>query len=147
MTFGERLVRLRTAWGFSLTDLARESGTSRSYLYQLESGESEPTIGMLAKLCAACGVTPNAMLGYAEESTALADVAAERRHQDTKWGEQNHTGLYWLAILTEEVGEVAKALITDNAGAAEYRAELVHVAAVAVAAIESLDRQIGRDRA
>jgi len=66
------------------------------------------------------------------------DIRAERERQDTKWGVQNHSPLYWLAILGEEFGEAAKAAIEGRI--AYMRTELIHVAAVAVAAIESLDR-------
>lgn len=54
-----------------------------------------------------------------------------------------------MVILAEEVGEAAeqslKAHFTADAGAtplSSYRAEMVQVAAVAVAAIESLDRAL-----
>lgn len=75
-----------------------------------------------------------------EEAERLRDVLNERNKQDAKWGVQNHTPMKWLAILTEEVGEVAKAIIEGNHG--DYRKELVQVAAVAVASIESLDRNL-----
>jgi len=69
-------------------------------------------------------------------------IKLERRNQDHKWGEQNRTPLYWLGVLMEEVGEVAKALIEDKdpvyLNKAEY--ELVQVAAVAIAFIDSLRR-------
>jgi NTP pyrophosphatase (non-canonical NTP hydrolase) len=38
----------------------------------------------------------------------LAEIREERRRQDAKWGEQNHSPIEWCAILTEEVGEVSK---------------------------------------
>jgi NTP pyrophosphatase (non-canonical NTP hydrolase) len=44
-------------------------------------------------------------------------IANELHRQDVKWGEQNHSDLKWLAILSEEIGEVAKAILekdTDN---------------------------------
>ena len=78
--------------------------------------------------------------------TAFRDVERERRAQDLKWGEQNHDPLQWLAILTEEVGEVAQEVLRNHFGGrslTDYRMEMVQVAAVAVAAIESLDRQAG----
>ena len=68
----------------------------------------------------------------------LDEVFDERGFQDEKWGEQNHPPVFWLAILTEEVGEVARALQEGKWG--QYRDELVQVAAVAVAAVASLDR-------
>jgi NTP pyrophosphatase (non-canonical NTP hydrolase) len=73
------------------------------------------------------------------QNNAINDVIIERDKQDEKWGEQNHIPLYWLAILGEEVGEVNKAVLErDREG---YRAELVQVAAVCVAAVENYDRE------
>ena len=66
------------------------------------------------------------------------NIALERRRQDAKWGEQNHDAFLWLAILGEEFGEAAKAAVEGRI--ADLRTELIHVAAVAVAAIESLNR-------
>jgi NTP pyrophosphatase (non-canonical NTP hydrolase) len=79
----------------------------------------------------------------------LLDVIAERKRQDWKWGEQNHDPETWLAVLIEEVGEVGKAILEMSFPSGEavdlldlYRLELIQVAAVAVAAIESHDRAI-----
>ena len=63
-------------------------------------------------------------------------IRNERAEQDLKWGVQNHTPFKWLTILEEEVGEACKAALEDNGN--EYEKELIQVAAVAVAAIESL---------
>ena len=41
----------------------------------------------------------------------MKSVIAERARQDAKWGEQNHHPLAWLGILTEEVGELAEAIL------------------------------------
>lgn len=96
-------------------------------------------------------------------SVALAEVADERARQDTKWGEQNHpdgTGggntaaaaigarlacqlaakegtVTWRDIMREEVGEAFAE--TDPA---KLRAELIQVAAVAVAWAEAIDRRL-----
>lgn len=75
---------------------------------------------------------------------ALTEIELERARQDNLWGEQNHSPLVWLSILTEEFGEVGKALNEwingDPESAKRYRNELIQVAAVAAAAVESLDR-------
>jgi NTP pyrophosphatase (non-canonical NTP hydrolase) len=76
---------------------------------------------------------------------AFSSISQERRRQDEKWGEQNHPDPVWLAILTEEVGEAAQEVLTKEFGDAakghgSLREELVHVAAVAAAWIECLDR-------
>jgi NTP pyrophosphatase (non-canonical NTP hydrolase) len=76
-------------------------------------------------------------------------IMAERARQDAKFGEQNHNPFTYLAILGEEVGEANKAAIDAcdlKTGAFtteilnNYRDELLQVAAVAMAAIEALDR-------
>lgn len=77
----------------------------------------------------------------------LKEVAEERQRQDNKFGEQNHSPMHWMPILMEEVGEAAKAALdvhfeypNVSRDYAAYREELIQVAAVAVAAIECLDR-------
>ena len=97
--------------------------------------------------------------------SVLNEVFAERQRQDAKWGEQNHpdgTGgwgtaeyeeaakslcaisvatnsLTYAEILDEEVAEVMAC--KDKA---QLRAELLQVAAVAVAWVEKLDRECGK---
>lgn len=94
----------------------------------------------------------------------LGQIRAERERQNEKWGVQNHKPVEWVTILTEEVGEVAKEacdhhfknpflnIITGEVRDIEendiiqkirlkdYRKELIQVAAVAIQAIECLDR-------
>jgi NTP pyrophosphatase (non-canonical NTP hydrolase) len=73
-------------------------------------------------------------------SRVYQDIAAEVARQDAKFGDQTwKIPLMWSAILAEETGEVAQAVIEGNA--AGYRQELVQVAAVAVNAIRAHDRQ------
>jgi NTP pyrophosphatase (non-canonical NTP hydrolase) len=76
-------------------------------------------------------------------SKVLQDVQTERERQDAKWGISNNSPMEWVAILSEEMGEVARAAMNNfyrGESLTAYRAELVQVAAVAVAAIENLDR-------
>lgn len=73
---------------------------------------------------------------------AIAAVMLERMAQDRKWGEQNHDDLGWLPILTEEVGEVAQALLRQkDTDASDLKHELTQVAAVAVAWVECIMRR------
>lgn len=78
------------------------------------------------------------------KTPAAYSVARERIRQDEKWGEQNHTAEWWLAVLTEEVGELAQEILRDRFGTtsriSQIREEAVQVAAVAVAMIEYIDR-------
>ena len=63
------------------------------------------------------------------------DVAAEMERQREKWGQQMHTDRNWLAILTEEVGEVAKAILQQG----DVKTEVVQCAAVALSWLRSAD--------
>jgi len=101
---------------------------------------------------------------------ALNLISAERALQDVKWGQQNHNPMLWYAILGEEFGEVGKEICEHAAYAARLteqashdpeenrriarairnsphyprlRDELVQLAAVAVAMLESLERNQG----
>lgn len=83
---------------------------------------------------------------FSPTTSALIDVMAERNRQEAKWGEQNHHPFTYLAILGEEVGEANQAALQSVFSGktwANYRTELVHVAAVAVAMIECIDRHNG----
>ena len=58
----------------------------------------------------------------------------EREHQDSKWGFQDHDNLMWASILGEEIGEVHKAIVTENEGDLEH--EIIQVIAVGVVWLE-----------
>jgi len=77
--------------------------------------------------------------GVIYSSRGQVDIAAERARQDEKWGQQDHIDLYWLGILMEEAGELAKAIIEGRSDSA--RAELVQASAVCVAWLEAMDRR------
>lgn len=62
-------------------------------------------------------------------------IREERKVQDAKWGEQRHNNFFWFAILLEEVGEAAKALLEGSWLRVED--ELIQAAAVIVCWIES----------
>lgn len=71
------------------------------------------------------------------------DVLDERYRQNYKWGLQRHEHGKWLAILTEEVGEVAQAMQKDwgwgkPTDQDDLYTELIHVAAVASAIAEQV---------
>lgn len=70
---------------------------------------------------------------------ALYHVLAERRRQDQRWGFQDHAPAGWLALMAEELGEVARAALERKPE--DYPRELVQLAALAVAALECLSRQ------
>jgi NTP pyrophosphatase (non-canonical NTP hydrolase) len=70
------------------------------------------------------------------------EVVFERTRQDTKFGPHNrHSPERWLTILAEELGEVSRAI--NDYDMKQYRLELIHVAAVAMAAMECFDEMKG----
>lgn len=84
-------------------------------------------------------VVPSAVRGV------LAEVAKERVAQEAKWGEQNHDPAMYQLILSEEVGELAKAALHTRYGGPEggienMRMEAIQCAAVSVAIAECIDR-------
>ncbi|MEU5043212.1 NUDIX hydrolase [Streptomyces griseorubiginosus] len=115
-----------------------------------------------ANILAAVSVFMGKELG--PDAGILAEIVAERERQDARWGEQNHrdgTGSLtqvleadkaregcqaafargdgtWMHVLIEEVFE---AFAEDDPS--KVRAELVQVAAVAVAWIAAIDRRQG----
>lgn len=77
------------------------------------------------------------------QALVIASIVQERQRQDSIFGQQDHTPFKWLSILSEEFGEVAKAINEWHWSKESPQAiidELIQVAAVAVAAIESFSR-------
>ena len=57
-----RLKRIRAAKGLSQTELATKARVSRAYVFRLEAGGSDPTVGVLQRLAKALGVPVTAFL-------------------------------------------------------------------------------------
>ncbi|MEU0081386.1 hypothetical protein ABZY58_26090 [Micromonospora tulbaghiae] len=178
-------------------DLADRFAAALKRLMRLNGGEGVPSatwdvwVTLLAEHAASAGPIETTFPGTIYE--VLAEVLAERRRQDVKWGEQNHPdahpdilgrltdgagewwgepaevarrlseyyeipvasraryncrheaghhGPTWVGIAIEEMAEVLEAAVSDPA---TLRAEWVQLAAVAVAAVEAIDRRIEND--
>ncbi len=65
------------------------------------------------------------------------EIDKQLAKQRAKWGEQNHLPYTWIVILGEEFGEVCQAALKGDSE--NYREELIHVLAVAVAQLECWD--------
>ena len=70
-------------------------------------------------------------------------IVREQQRQLEKWGEQRHNTFYWLAILMEEVGEMAKGMI-ERADEKDIEKELIHCAAVCATWLENYDTEEGK---
>lgn len=74
---------------------------------------------------------------------AILKVKEERSKQNDKWGEQDHEADVWLVILFEEIGELAQAVLHDIFGdkaTSTLKTELLHVAAISIQWLESIER-------
>ena len=85
----------------------------------------------------------------------LGAILAERINQDEKWGWPRSDLSYsdWLAILAEEFGEAAEAVVELRAGEQlrlgshqivwknQLQKELIQVAAVAISILESMEER------
>ena len=93
-------------------------------------------------------------------NTVIERVQRERSRQDKKWGEQNHNVVEWIAILMEEIGEASKEAVDFHFGYKpktgltdvvqsirinNLKKELIQSAAVAIAIVESIERQNNYD--
>lgn len=98
------------------------------------------------------GLTPS--FNDLQVLSPISWVKEEQDRQKRKWGEQNHGPYKYFAILSEELGEVAKVLEDVTYGKyeshKEYRRqleyELVQVAAVSVSWIEAIRREKGAEQ-
>lgn len=76
---------------------------------------------------------------------AISMVLLERGRQNDKWGTQDHSNGLWLTILSEEIGEVSTEMLSMINGKAldheNLKKEVVQICAVALAWVESLNRQ------
>ena len=54
---------VREARGMSAAELARRAGISRSHLYLIEQGRTEPTVSVVLGLCRALGVSFDDLFG------------------------------------------------------------------------------------
>lgn len=69
MTFGERILKLRTEKGMTQDELALAVGyKSRSTIAKIEAGERDPHQSMIAALAKALGTTPAYLMGWEDES-------------------------------------------------------------------------------
>ncbi|NBN79258.1 helix-turn-helix domain-containing protein [Microvirga tunisiensis] len=66
----QRLRQLRQDRGWSLDELARQSGVSRATLSRLENAEVSPTAQVLSRLCTAHGLTLSRLMQLVEDEVA-----------------------------------------------------------------------------
>ncbi|MFJ4574860.1 helix-turn-helix domain-containing protein [Streptomyces sp. NPDC088846] len=115
-----RLSELRTGRGWSLDELSRRSGVSRSTLSRLERGELSPTAALLGTLCTVYGRTMSRLLMEVEaEPPQLVPAARQPVWRDEASGfvrrsvSPPHTGL--RAELVEGTLDAGAAIAYESA--------------------------------
>lgn len=67
MTIQSSLRQLRLESGFTMTELARKAGVSRTYISELESGKATvPSLAVVTALAKALGVSPAVLINEPE---------------------------------------------------------------------------------
>jgi len=77
--FGNRVRELRSANGWSLDQLAKSSGVSRSMLSQIERNNANPTIAVAFRIARALGMTLADLVEDPEATSAIRVVRADDR--------------------------------------------------------------------
>ena len=69
-SIAERIKRLRTNGNLTLDQLANASGVSRAMISRIERGEASPTAALLARICAALGLSLSGFFAEDEQTTS-----------------------------------------------------------------------------
>ncbi|CUH83536.1 helix-turn-helix domain-containing protein [Thalassovita mediterranea] len=85
----QQLCQLRGHSGWTLDQLAQETGVSRATLARLEKAQVSPTTDTLAKLCRAYGTSMSRLLALVEDQApAVIPATARKSWSDPKTGFQ-----------------------------------------------------------
>ncbi|KQV32574.1 LacI family transcriptional regulator [Rhizobium sp. Root1203] len=76
---GDRVRAERELRGWSLSDLAGQSGVSRAMIHKIERGESSPTASLLGKLCGAFSLTVSSLIARAEAGSQRLTRRSEQQ--------------------------------------------------------------------
>jgi transcriptional regulator with XRE-family HTH domain len=77
MKFGDRIKALRTENGMTLEQLAQETGSSKSYIWELENkNPPRPSAEKLSAIAAALGVTVDYLIGADDQTLEAAEDTA-----------------------------------------------------------------------
>lgn len=61
-TLGSNIRKFRVAAGYSQVKLAARTGTTNSYIYELEKGDAQPKVFLAHKIATTLGVTVEQLL-------------------------------------------------------------------------------------
>lgn len=104
---GPRLRRLRTRRGVTLTQLAVETGISKSTLSRLESGQRKPSLELLLPLAQAHQVPLEELVGAPDVGDPRIRLKPRRRHGRVVFPltQKSSSVHVWKVIIPPETGE------------------------------------------
>ncbi len=81
MSFGKKIKDLRTSAGMTLDQLGQATGSSKSYIWELENkNPPRPSAEKLSAIATALGVTVDYLLGTDDQTLEAAEDKAFFRH-------------------------------------------------------------------
>lgn len=117
-----------------------DGGLDRDGLEKQLEVAKEYAMTLCAAIYGAVNIKMSVDLVPLEKSQALVDVVQERAAQDVQWGgpehDDEHQPWEWVGFIEKHL----KRANSCNNSLETYRAEMVKIAAVAIAQVESLDR-------
>lgn len=75
MKIGQKIKSYREKRNFTQTKLAEISGVSQTYISELESNKSQPTVAVVVKLAKALGISVDKLLEDDEEPVTVKKFA------------------------------------------------------------------------
>lgn len=83
----------------------------------------------------------------------LQEIREERKHQDAKWGgpahDDEHSMYVWVGFISYYLGQSLSSAIKEYGSVKHryqiFRYHMVKVAAIAVAAVQSIDRKLSKE--
>ena len=140
MELGKRIRQIRKQQGLRLVDLSERSGICVRQLSNVERDTVNPRFESIAKIAEGLNITLKDLFSESHSDPAETlnlfhnNITLEKARQKTRWGAQSHPDENWYLMLSEEMGEVGKA-IRENDTDTLYT-ELTRVVAVIESWIE-----------
>ena len=141
---GDRLREMRKREGWSQRELIEhirwrpETVTSVSYVSDIETGRTLPSLEALAALCSAFNLGLAAFFGGAgheqPDNKVLSLVIRHQAAHAHLWRDRDDN--YWLQRLMTEVGEASGVLALDHDDTLEH--ELTQIASIAISWLQLL---------
>jgi transcriptional regulator with XRE-family HTH domain len=79
---GERIKHLRTINAMSQNELAHKIGSSQTQVWKYETGQNEPTSGVIINLAKALNTSPDYLLGFTDDPERKVSVVSDLTYRE-----------------------------------------------------------------